>query len=630
MNSLLSELVPSPARRGAISLSLAGLFALIAVGCGSTSDDAGAPLDAGITGAADAAVAADFRVRSELVFRTRVDLAFEVPGEVGAVNVSLGDRVSSGEVLATVDAETLNGRRHAKAQAKFRVEQTQDELDRVMGLQSEDPLVRAKAQSDLAKAELALEIAQDALDDFQLEHKVALVAARKAVADAEFTVEESEEAVTDFAESHGRAFAAALADRSAARIELDRAREAVTEFLPLYDESLAALQGRIATTENRLDSARTVVRDFDVAHANRLAEARRQLAEAEVNLENARGTLSEFHVKIAEGQFHSLGDGRNFDVVQLNALQAAVAAGERNVEFWEREIVDLEVGPKPVDRSSALGDVERLELELDRLNRELQKETAGPDQHELARLKANVVVAEQALDRAERDLADAERGVDQLKLAQLEAASNSAELALESAQAKLDKLEEGVDQIVLTDMQQSVVAAREARDELAAGPDLAAVELARANLDAAKVDYAEIQKDLVKAELRAPFSGLVKVVTIEPGDIITVGALVISVVDPHDISVLGMVETNHIERIEIGTPASVALGSLRGVTFDAEVQEISSSRQHRTRSHQLPGHFQPGNTSGRFSAGQPWVGHHHDIPCNGRAVWTQEKIDDGS
>jgi multidrug resistance efflux pump len=216
-----------------------------------------------------------------------------------------------------------------------------------------------------------------------------------------------------------------------------------------------------------------------------------------------------------------------------------------------------------------------LESELDRLNRQLQEERAGPNQNELAQLEANVLVAQEALDQAESDLADAEEGVDQLKLAQLEAATDSSQLALESAQARLDRLEEGIDQTVLADLAQSVVAAREARDELADGPDLAAVELAQANVDAAKIDYAEIQEDLAKSELRAPFSGLVSLVTIEPDDIITVDARVIRLVDPNDVSVLGMVETNHIDRIDVGTPAAVTLGALPGVTFHATVQEKS-------------------------------------------------------
>ena len=91
----------------------------------------------------------DFRVRSELVFSTRADLSFQLPGEVGSVNVAVGDLVSAGDVLATLDSDTVTNLRHAEALAEFKVEDTQDKLESVLGLQSADPLIRARAENAL-------------------------------------------------------------------------------------------------------------------------------------------------------------------------------------------------------------------------------------------------------------------------------------------------------------------------------------------------------------------------------------------------------------------------------------------------------------------------------------------------
>ena len=575
MNSMLTFLSSPTARSGRVALLLAGAFTILAVGCGTTSDASETPANTPARGPAAAVVNADFRVRSELVFGARADLSFQLPGEVGAVNVSVGDLVSAGDVLATIDVETINDLKYAEAQAKYKLEQAQDVLDRDLGLQSPDPLVRARAESDLSRADVALEKAEDALIDYQLDYDVALGAARKAVADAESAVDSAEDAVTDFAERHSETFAAALAATTAARTKLDRARDVVTDFLPLHNESVAGLEASIADTENRLDAARTTLRDFDATHANRLADARQKLAQAEAQLEAAQDAFTEFHIKVIDGQFNSLRDGRNFDVVQFNALQSAVAVARRGVDFWEQEIDELESGPKEFNRSAAMSRVDRLQSELDRLNRRLQEELAGPDQDELAHLEANVLVAQEELERAERDLAEVEQGVDRLELARLQAATDNSRVALESAQAKLARLEEGIDETVLADLAQSVTAAREARDELADGPDSAVIALRQANLDAAGVDYAEIQEDLALTEIRAPFAGLIKLVTIAPDDVITVDARVIQLVDPKDVTILGMVETNHIDRISAGAPASVTLGELPGITFDARVAEIS-------------------------------------------------------
>ena len=557
------------------SLVALGAFGLVFSACGQTSDETAEPPPNPASRPAVPMESRGFDVPSQLIFADSADLAFEISGEVGEVNAAVGDMVSAGDVLATVDSDTIRNLRYAESQASYQIDKLQDDLDRVLGLESSDPLIRAQAEGNLAKAELRLQMAEDNLEDYLLQYDVDLGAARKAVADAKFALDQAEDAVSDFADMHGESFAAALARRSEARARLNNAQDAVTDFLPLHNEAVSALESRIARVENDLDQARDAVRDFDVDHAQRLALARVRLAEAEANLEKAEDAFEEFHVMLIDGRFLGLDDGRNFDVVKFEALQAAVDSARRDVESWKTELSDLEVGPKEVDRTGAQATVSRLESELERLNRQLREELAGPDQTELDRLEAAVLVAQETLERAERDLAELEEGIDQLRLASLEAGAESARLALEAAESRLGRLEEGIDQTVLADMNQQIVTAREARDELAAGPDAAAVALAEANLDDAKSDYDEISEDLEHSYLRAPFSGMVRLVTIKEGDVITVDARVIQLVDPTNISIRGLVEANNVERIEVGTPGSVTMAALPDVKLEAQVQEIS-------------------------------------------------------
>ena len=569
----------SASRRSAMALIiLLGVFALITSGCGRFTDEPTEPVEpAGRTAPrpSESMESREFEVSSHLVFANSADLAFEISGEVGTVNASVGDMVSADAVLATVDSETIRDLRYAESLGLYQIEKSQEELDRVLGLESSDPLVRARAEGGLAKAELNLQKARDNLEDYLLEYDVALGTGRKAVADANFALDQATDAVSDFADMHGESFAVALARRSNARANLNDARDAVTDFLPLHNEAVAALETRIAATESELDRARDDVRDFDVDHSQRLASARVQLAAAEANLEKVEDEFSVFHVMVIEGQFHSLQDGRNFDVVQFEALQAAVDSAKRDVEHWQTELADLEEGPKEVDRTGAVANVARIASELERFNRQLRDESVGPDQTELDRLEANVLVAQESLDRAERDLAELEQGIDQLKLVSLEAGAESARLSLKAAESRLTRLEEGIDQAVLTDLNQQIVTDREARDDLAAGPDSAVVALARANLDNAKSDYAEIVEDLERSFLRAPFSGMVRLLTVKEGDVITVDARVIQLVDPTSITVQGLVEANNIERIKVGTPGSVTVAALPEVALEAQVQEIS-------------------------------------------------------
>ena len=565
-------------RIGIIALTLGILALTFALGCGANADSAPASENPAARPdrpqSADAP-ASDFRVRSELIFNTRADLSFQLGGEVGAVNVAVGDLVAAGDVLATLDSDTTTDLRHNETLAKVRVDQTEDALDRALGIESEDPLIRARAENALAQAEVAMEKAQDALDDYQLEHDEALGRARQRVADAIAALDKAEDAVTDFADAHGQQFANAVAARAQARTALDNAKDAVADFSPLHEESVKQLSARIAQTEVTLDQTRTTLRDFDRNHADRVSQATQNLARAETTLDNANDALDEFYVDIVNENFKNLPDGSNFDVVQLNSLQAAVDSAQRAVDYWEREITELAAGPKEIERQNLESRIAELETTLGILNDRLADRAAGPDQEELARLETQVLVAQERLNTAERNLAEVEQGVDQIELSRLETSVDSARVALDAARTRLERLEEGPDPTTLAALQQALTTARETRDDLARGPDPVAVALAQANLADALTDHADILDDLEDTVIRAPFSGLVRLVIIEPDDVIKVDARVIQLVDPADIAVRGLVETNYIERIDVGAPATVTLAAVPDVTFAAAVASVS-------------------------------------------------------
>lgn len=592
MNTLTPRLLPASARAARLfSVLLPTVALLTLLGCSGASDASntdGAPTRAP---SSDALTSTDFRVRSELVFNTRADLSFDIPGEVGAVNVAIGDHVSAGDVLATLDETSMTNLEQAASQAELSLEAAQDALDAVLGLQSDDPLVKAQAESALASAESALAQAQVSLDraeerlaDFQFEHDLALGRARQARASAVTALDQAEEDLSDFAEGHGERFAIALQARSGAKVALEEAEDNLTDYLPNYNESLTVLRNNISRTEQELDRARDNLRDFDSNHADLLSKARLDLAKAEEDLRQARDAYTAFSVQAIDETFLSLDAGENFDVVQLNSLRAAVAAGERAVANLEDEIEELEAGPKEFDRAAASDIINVLEERLARFNRDLAELQEGPDQNVIRLLEATVQSARERLETTERNLAEVEAGVDQLQLARLEAIVENRRLDLDAAQKQLGKLEDGPDQIELDSLnaavdaaRQAIITAREARDDLAAGPDRTAVSQAQLRIDTAAFNYSEAQKDFADAVLRAPMDGLVRVVTAAPGDAIKVDARIIQLVDDGDVSVLGLVETNYIERVKPGVRAEVTLSNVPETVFEATVSEVSGT-----------------------------------------------------
>ena len=589
MNTMFLRSLPFFAHpRRFISVLVPAIVIPTLLACGGASDASdtnGAP-DARPS---DAITSAEFRVRSELRFDINQDLAFEIPGEAGSVNVAVGDSVSAGDVLATLDETTMTNLEQAVSQLELELKAAQDALDAVLGLQSGDDLVKdqaedalARAENSLAQAQVNLDQAEERLADFQFNHDLSLGQARQARASAVTALDQAEEDLADFADGHSERFAKALQTRSQAKVALEKAEDDLADYLPTYNESVTKLRNDISRTEQELDQAREALIDIDANHADLLSAARRALATAEDDLRRARAEYTAFSVQAIDGTFLNLDEGEVFDVIQLNALLAAVEAGERAVAEWEEEIDELEAGPKEIDLAPLRDNISVLEERLARLNRDQAELQAGPDQDQIRLLEAIVQSAREGLRTAERDLAEAEAGVDRLELARLEAIVESRRLDLDSKLKDLEKLEDGPDQIVLDSLrtavdtaQQAVDTARTFRDDLAAGPDEINIEQAQFRINTVTLNYSEAQEDLDDAVLRAPFDGVVRVVTIAPGDVIKVDARVIQLVDPKQVSVEGLVETNYIERIEVGTRATVTLAAVRDVVLDAQVTEVS-------------------------------------------------------
>ena len=590
-------------------LAILALTALLIAGCRGASgaadtNGAAAPApDAAAPAPAAVAVSDDFRIRSELIFATRADLSFAVGGEIGAVNARPGDTVAAGDLLASLDTETLSRMERAIAQAEYDLDAANDRLDAALELQSADPLVRSRAANALAQADAALaqavssraqaqvnlDNAQDARDDFQLQYNLNLGAARKAVTDAEAAIDRAQEALSDFADGQSERFANALQAREQAQVALDTAQENLNDFLPNYNENITSLRNRISTTEQELDQANDALNDLDDNHTARLANARQQLARAENDLETAEDNFTAFQLRAIDGTFHSLSDGENFDVIQFRALRAAVDDARQTVQNWKDDIAELEAGPKDFDRAAAANRIAVLEERLARLNRDLADELAGPDQNRQKALDAAVAAAEERLKTANRNLAEAEEGVDRLELARLQAVVDNGRLTLENARNRLSRLDAGPDQAELAVLNQAVAAAEQAivtsdqaiatartvRDDLAAGPDDAQIALARSDIARLAVTLQRARQDLDDAVIRAPFDAVVRFVSIAPGDIARVDARVIELVDPSHINILGLVETNYIDRIAEGTPARVSIAALPDRTFDAAVIAVS-------------------------------------------------------
>ncbi len=100
-----------------------------------------------------------------IVFPNREELFFGTAGTIGAILVEEGDTVTAGQELARFDGATIVDMERDVAQAEFDLEKSRDALEEA--LEPVPYLKVAEGKSAIAKAELAVQQAEEALRDIE-------------------------------------------------------------------------------------------------------------------------------------------------------------------------------------------------------------------------------------------------------------------------------------------------------------------------------------------------------------------------------------------------------------------------------------------------------------------------------
>lgn len=171
------------------------------------------------------------------------NLAWEISGEVAEVSVSVGAAVADGQVLALLEQTSLS-QSVILAQA-----------DLVTAQQELDELLNSRKQQ--AQALLALEEAQDALEDALNLDPLDLVQAEQAIVDAEKAVEDAQRDLNYTLSTASQAsIDAARAEVVLARDALEKAEEKYEPYANKPEDNLirANLQSQLAAAQQTYDA----------------------------------------------------------------------------------------------------------------------------------------------------------------------------------------------------------------------------------------------------------------------------------------------------------------------------------------------------------------------------------------
>ena len=501
-------------------------------------------------------------------------LSFAEAGVVASVEVSVGERVSVGAVLATLDDGAAR-RRLETAEVQLRLAQLRlDEL-------REDPVAAdiaaaeraiAAAESQVVSAELTLQRLSEPPDNSEI------VAAEQAVANARSQLSAADQSLADLtSEIHAADLAAAEQAVASALSQLSGAEQTLTNLTSgPSDADLAAAEQAVASARSQLSGAeQTLTNLTSGASEADLATARSNVAAAKTQLNNAR-TQAVAADKALEDELERYCD-------MNRALEEICDA---SVPLTTEQMVFLEV------ESEDVYDNLRRRAEILIEAHSIRESAITTEQSALASLEATelrmqdlltpatddeIFQAEQAAAAAEanRDASLARR-TDLLspatedELSQAQQAVSAARASHNAAAARLDELLADADADAVYGAQQAVAAARANRDaalarqqELLAPPTDDDIRQAEAALDSARsslaeaharfdellsgstatqielqvqnVRLAEISLEDARAALDellilAPFAGVIEELNIDPGDQVTTGtnALVLS------------------------------------------------------------------------------------------------------
>ncbi len=452
-------------------------------------------------------------VNGSLVFPRRVETSFDTAGEVDVVLVSQGDRVAAGQLLARLDPDVTIALQQELSEAVLKVDQTNEALDRARLKYELFPLEDAQRQRNIVKAEQEIADAEERITDYLYDHSQLIVNAETARTNAELAVASAEDALADYEEDF-------LRDRRQRTLDI------------------AALKARINSLELSMEQVRMRLDNINLDYQDREAKARVAFQQAEVAVEVAEDNVTAF----LRDPIPDYDNRKPIDLDILNRLKTLLREAE----------VDL------LSRENTLNDLES--------SRQLELEEG----------ESQLVLLQSQMDQAREDLDELESFVEEdLGFRRLSAAVDAARVALTQAEHDLAELQEGPDEALLAVMRRDVELARERREDLNEEPELLEIQVLEDTLVTVQTRIDEIHEEMGELELHAPISGIVSLVNVEAGDLVTKDSRVLEITDPSEVAVDGIIGANDVPYVRVDSAARVTIESVPGRRFQGFVTELA-------------------------------------------------------
>jgi HlyD family secretion protein len=332
-----------------------------------------------------------------------------------------------------------------------------------------------------------------------------------------------------------------------------------------------------------------VLAELDHAELDdQVAQARAVLASAEARLAQAQSALATQQAQAAAAidQARAAVDASRTRVPQagesVELQSASVAAQVQQARAQVQAASDVVVSAEAAARAAeatlqaAEATLARAQSDAVRAEALFQDGAVAAQQLDAAKTALAAAVAQRDAARAQRDAARAQRDAAGSALKQAQAALQVAlanrrtvpirQLDVEASRAQVNQAEAALRSAEST----AGLVTQRARDVEAAA---AAVEQARAGLRLAETARGN-------AILRAPMAGVVLSHSVEVGDLVTVGAPVVTVADLSHPYLRIFVAESDLGHVKLGQPVEVRIDGFPDRVFQGTVQEISNRAEY--------------------------------------------------
>jgi HlyD family secretion protein len=481
------------------------------------------------------------------VAQSTANLSFGQSGVVSTLNVTLGQEVKQGDVLAEMDSAQLQS---ALTTADVNLASAQAKLDDLLNAPTKSDL--ASADQSVLQAQGSLDQANSALQDLMDgPSNTDLLSAEQAVASAQS--------------------------------QLIKAQTSRTDLYTASDDAVTAAEKAVTKAEDALANAK---RTADSA-ADGLVSAKVSLLRAAATYCDTEDHIQDICPQFSEGSFTPLSKNQ-IDDLNDSITELITAAGAVSDDVQEGAQPTPEPTPEPTPQPTAeptLQSTPTAQVLITATTALLSANTSYKNAL-ASKTSADAAVgsAQDDLQSAQNDLQDANKGPSSADIASADVAVASAQLSLDQANEKLAELKAGPTESDLETAQRNVdvataglTVAQAKRDDVYAGTAPKDIDLQRDQVRLAEFSVEQAQKNLQQAQIIAPFDGTVASLNIEAGLMATGGQTAIILNTPNALSLKLTISESDLANVKAGQSGIATFDAIGSTVFPFLIDSIGTN-----------------------------------------------------